>query len=217
MKLSRRMVGVFALGCISFMLTACSGAQQASKTYPSTRLKVVVTSHPDQFSDDNGEVGSMITGGSHPALTFGDSVTADMEAEVAWVSALRTDGLTKGTYARVKTGGHLVWVRAEALDNPDCLEVHQMNGIVTVSRSQSDDAWSRVVAWVSNNSSMKVQTSTEYLIETYNPIEYGHIGYRVTRQLATDSVTIEGRKLTKGGAYPLVDCSFYRSVKYGVR
>lgn len=62
----------------------------------------------------------------------------------------------------------------------------------TIPKSASGDAWGRAQSWIGKYSSMKIQTVSDYVIETYNPtkneLDYG---YSVTKTPTTDSVEIE--------------------------
>jgi hypothetical protein len=62
---------------------------------------------------------------------------------------------------------------------------------VKVPKSKADDAWSRAVVWVNKNSDMKIQTSSDNLVDTYNPITPGNYGFTATRMTIGDTCTIE--------------------------
>lgn len=55
---------------------------------------------------------------------------------------------------------------------------------VVLEKPQADEAWTRVQVFIAKHSGMKIQTSTEFLIETYNPTR-GSVGYKATRAPAT--------------------------------
>lgn len=48
-----------------------------------------------------------------------------------------------------------------------------------ISKDQGADVWGRAQSFISEHSSVKLQTTTDYVIETYNP-QYGY-GYKVTK------------------------------------
>jgi hypothetical protein len=51
-----------------------------------------------------------------------------------------------------------------------------------VPRASAEDTWGRISAWIGRYSSMKIQTASDYIIETFNPGNWGaQFGYRVNR------------------------------------
>lgn len=61
-------------------------------------------------------------------------------------------------------------------------KINAMPLIFRVPKEQAEDAWGRIQSWISRYASMKIQTVSDYAIETYNPeqsaIDYG---YRASR------------------------------------
>jgi hypothetical protein len=55
-------------------------------------------------------------------------------------------------------------------------------------KSEADDAWGRANLFLSRYSSMKLQTGTDMLLSTFNPVEIGYYGYEITRSPIKDSV-----------------------------
>jgi hypothetical protein len=51
----------------------------------------------------------------------------------------------------------------------------------TLPKSESDEAWARATHFISKYSSMKMQTASDFLLSTYNPLDVGDFGYEVTR------------------------------------
>jgi hypothetical protein len=52
----------------------------------------------------------------------------------------------------------------------------------TVAKDEAPDAWGRAQSFVGRFSSMKLQTATDFVIQTYNPTNYNvAFGYYVTR------------------------------------
>lgn len=70
------------------------------------------------------------------------------------------------------------------------------NGMkIKVHKDKSDEAWSRTMNFITRNSDMKVQTSSDYLIDTFNPIvtkkgEKTPCGYTANRFNLGDTTTI---------------------------
>jgi hypothetical protein len=61
----------------------------------------------------------------------------------------------------------------------------------TVPKDKSDEAWARVNSFIAKYSTMKIQTASEYIIETYNPIDNFHAyGYTANRMTKGNEVEI---------------------------
>ena len=61
----------------------------------------------------------------------------------------------------------------------------------TVPKDNSDEAWSRVNSFIAKYSTMKIQTASDYIIETFNPINNFHaFGYTANRMTKGDEVEI---------------------------
>ena len=61
----------------------------------------------------------------------------------------------------------------------------------TVPKDKSDEAWGRVNSFIVKYSTMKVQTVSDYIIQTYNPIDNFHAwGYTANRMTQGDAVEI---------------------------
>ena len=63
--------------------------------------------------------------------------------------------------------------------------------------SEAEIAWSRAHSFITQYSSMKIQTATEYTIQTYNPIRRGGFkidyGYSLSKLLTEDDVQMTVR------------------------
>jgi len=90
-------------------------------------------------------------------------------------------------------GKDTVWVKNGDVSTIPVLEATKLGlySTVKVPKSKADEAWSRAVVWVNKNSDMKVQTSSDNLIDTYNPITAGKYGFTATRMVIGDTCTIE--------------------------
>jgi len=61
----------------------------------------------------------------------------------------------------------------------------------TIPKSQADEAWGRAQSFIGRFSSMKLQTVTDFVIQTYNPISPNvDFGYYVTKTPMGDKVQI---------------------------
>ena len=60
----------------------------------------------------------------------------------------------------------------------------------TVAKEDSDRLWAMAQAFIGKHSSMKIETISDYILETYNP--YGtRYGYRIVRSPKGDDVEFE--------------------------
>jgi hypothetical protein len=60
-----------------------------------------------------------------------------------------------------------------------------------VSKDIATDAWGRAQSFIGRFSSMKLQSATDYMIQTYNPTDNGvNYGYNITKTPLKDTVQI---------------------------
>lgn len=59
-----------------------------------------------------------------------------------------------------------------------------------IDKTDVGDAWGRAQSFISKNSSMKMQTVTDYVLETYNPTDAGSFAYKVTKTPLKEKVQI---------------------------
>ncbi|MFI5201253.1 MAG: hypothetical protein ACHQNE_02570 [Candidatus Kapaibacterium sp.] len=57
-----------------------------------------------------------------------------------------------------------------------------------LAKSDAEDAWGRANLYLAQNSSMKMQTASDLLLDTFNPTAIGQFGYSITRASIKDSV-----------------------------
>ena len=61
----------------------------------------------------------------------------------------------------------------------------------TVPKDKSDEAWGRVNSFIARYSTMKIQTASDYIIQTYNPTDkFNAYGYTANRMTKGDAVEI---------------------------
>ncbi len=123
------------------------------------------------------------------------------------------------TYYLTTVGMDSVWMRKGDVYTADDFDFMLAGGTVKLPRSQSDDAWSRATKWLSENSDMKLQHSTDYLLETFNPAK-GRYGYTISRRLEGEWVFIEIKCHYGYSQYETGDCESkekkaYHFIKYG--
>jgi hypothetical protein len=58
----------------------------------------------------------------------------------------------------------------------------------SVSKEKGEETWSRINAFVSKYSSMKIQTASEYILETYNPTYIYQFGYSANRNVKGNEI-----------------------------
>ena len=61
---------------------------------------------------------------------------------------------------------------------------------ITVPTEKVSIYWGRAQTWIHRNAHMKIQTATDYVIETYTPLKSGQWGYSVTRTDQEDETSI---------------------------
>lgn len=99
---------------------------------------------------------------------------------LAWAVAVVALGLTGCATVPMPTSPEETAFLAEVVkESPD----------FDVDNARADEAWSRAQAFVAQRASMKIQTATDYVLETYTPqpdaFNPGY-GYRVTRAKTGD-------------------------------
>ena len=62
---------------------------------------------------------------------------------------------------------------------------------VVVSEADAKTAWERTQVFISKYSSMKIQTATDVLVETYNANELGEYAYKATRLTVSEGTEVE--------------------------
>lgn len=123
------------------------------------------------------------------------------------------------TYYLTVVGADSAWMQKGDVYTADDFDFMRAGGMVKLPRSSSEDAWSRATTWVSQNSGMKLQSSAEHLLETYNPTK-GRYGYSITRRLEGEWVIIEIKCHYGDSQYDFGDCEkkerqAYHFIKYG--
>lgn len=81
-------------------------------------------------------------------------------------------------------------------------------------KSQDPTAWGRATQWVLEQSDMKIQTTSENLIQTFNPLKSGQIGFTISRVPMGDeveyNVTVVGSRIDgKSNLREEQRCAFY--------
>lgn len=82
-------------------------------------------------------------------------------------------------------------------------------------KERGEEMWGRAVAFVSTHSDMKIQSQTDYLLQTFNPIKKGQIGFMITKRFEGEhvifSITQLGDPIVYQDAYDRDDkkCAYF--------
>ncbi|MEO6046012.1 MAG: hypothetical protein ABIQ57_00925 [Candidatus Kapaibacterium sp.] len=60
----------------------------------------------------------------------------------------------------------------------------------SMPKTAEHDAWGRAQTFIGKHSSMKLQTATDFVINTYNPLSASDIGYNITKTPHGDSIDL---------------------------
>lgn len=106
-------------------------------------------------------------------------------------SAYQSRGYGSATeyFYLVSNGVDSVWVSHLEVPTRDAAAARLMLS-AEVPTTMSEEAWSRATVWINKYSDMKIQTASDNIISTYNPIKAGQYGYTVTRLVTKEKVTI---------------------------
>lgn len=110
-------------------------------------------------------------------------------------------------------GNDSVWINSDWIASAFELECQDNLGIVTVPKSESDDAWGRATVYVNKHTDMRIQVASDNIIDTYNPTKTTDRGYTITRRTSGDKAIIEIEVKGYAGVYDR--CDAYRYIKYG--
>lgn len=166
-----------ALLLAMLLFAGCSPLAKITR-FGSPTYVYATRSHPAayQYSPD-GEIGDSI---GYLELMIGDSIPTfgarDQRSQV-------------GTYHYIALkGSDTVYVaEGQVYDEYDYL-VSKQSPKFRLPKSQDPTAWGRATQWVIERSNMKIQTTSENLIQTFNPEKGWHIGFTITRIPMGDEV-----------------------------
>lgn len=68
-------------------------------------------------------------------------------------------------------------------------------------KEKADEYWSKAIAFVMDNSEMKIQTQTDYLLQTFNPLKENQRGWTLQKIINGDKVEIKAVCNVKIGSY----------------
>lgn len=84
-------------------------------------------------------------------------------------------------------------VRLTPEDNAFCDKAATCPLELIIPKNKAEEAWSRAQTWIARYSSMKIQTVTDFIIQTYNPPDKllpFMYGYSITKTLIGNNVQI---------------------------
>lgn len=135
----------------------------------------------------------------------------DTVMTVSYVSGERKTPLAIKLYYELTDGRFVESKDLMSLDRWECVGSRYT---AKVPRSQSEEAWSRATVWVNKNADLRIQTASDNLIDTYNPIgkdAFLQKGYTITRRVTADWVyiQIEGKGAASDNEWRLCDAYNY--------
>lgn len=187
------------------LLTSCSSMNVRIDRYsqPRTAYFKVDSIQIYQFKE-----GSMHTGDSSKYVKVN---RADSTLVYAGAFGVATFGRYRH-FNKILIHDDSTWVDSDDMIFSEEREYLMSGGVVRLPVAQSDEAWGRAMKWVIDKSDVRVQTSSEYLIDTYNPVTQGSCGYLFTKRVQGGEVLIE--LAAKGGCNYMLS-SAYTYIKYG--
>jgi hypothetical protein len=103
---------------------------------------------------------------------------------------------------------HVADVQLSEAETAELEKARATGSSVSLPKADAEAAWGRAQYWVSKNSTMKVQTASDFLLVTYNPIEWypkPQYGYQVNRVPIGENVTFEVECLYASKYVPTAD------------
>jgi hypothetical protein len=69
----------------------------------------------------------------------------------------------------------------------------------SITKEKAEEAWGRINGFIGQYSSMKIQTASQYIIQTYNPSDTIHYGYSANRAQKGDEYEFSVSCFSGGG------------------
>src|SRR5690242_18680637 len=150
---------------IAIFVAGCAGVFSIERTPPTTMY-----------------IESLDESGLHRNATWGNYIKYFRDGDSVIVIG------HQGDYYYAVAGNDTGFVEKADLISQREFQVKKIPLVFKLPKSESDDAWGRANLYLANNSTMKIQTASDYLLETYNPTSVGRIGFSITRSPIKDSV-----------------------------
>lgn len=153
---------------IVFTLTSCSVFTAQYKA--NTGKAVVAKSNPDMYEYKDGKVGDII-GKYIKSAPF----------EVDFSGAFYMLGAVEPKYMVISDEGKTFCLMYPDIMPKMMYEVSIQSPNFSVPIEKEREVWSRAVSYVNQKSDMKIQTQTDFMLETFNPLTAGKKGFRITK------------------------------------
>jgi len=185
------MIRVVSILFIALVFLAGCMTSSSIRRYSADVSLVVIGNTVAKYSHTNG-VGEKLGNGPWKK---GDKIPAYARMSTGY-------GVGTQVYYLTTDGKDSVWVNFKEACTEAANEARLML-YAQVPKAQSDDAWSRTTVWINKNSDMKIQTASDNIVSTFNPIKAGNYGYTATRLTSGDKSTITMECNYKSSEYEL--------------
>jgi len=143
-----------------------------------------------------------------------DSITVvRMKAGDSIVCTERVLVNSRNFYYRIESSTYNGWVSTDQVVPTSELLIKAQPTAFKVHKSKSDEVWARGAVWVAKYASVRVQLSSENIIETYNPSGYQY-AFLLTRVPVGDSVAFEVNPKGEASKYRVRYCAYYMLYGY---
>lgn len=166
----------YLLICLLAMMTGCAGP----KYYPyHLTMKRFVIQDNVIAHNVKGETG-FVKDTVLLALKRGDSLSTTGYLITMWPVE---------SYELAELRGRKYYIKYDDLGGKCKLQFKDISDELIVPKEKAETAWARAVVFVNKNSGMKMQTQSDYVIQTYTPFgNTTRYGYTVTKEPDNDKV-----------------------------
>jgi hypothetical protein len=169
-----------------FVLSSCSVFEM--KYTPNGGKAIVTKENPDKYEFVNNSSGKKI-----------GVVEIKAFAEIDYFGELKNYGAEVPQYLVIKDKDNLVCIKYPDIKTKKEYEISMQLTKFSIPKEKEKEAWSRAISYINNNSDMKIQTQTDYMIETYNPITAGKKGFTITKEISGDEIILEVKVIGNSG------------------
>lgn len=187
----------YILAAVTLAVTSCASLQQTNQS----ATMVAVKDNPDTYAYDGlTDVGSVV--GTFPVRK---------DEKIRAITSLKYADATLPLWyvAQDPSNGKKVCLKSEDVVPEKFWMLMQIKTVFSLPRTQEAEVWSRANYYISNNGTMKIQTATDFFIQTYNPTDLYGVGFKVTKMVKGDSCEYEVAGI---GYYSEADakrCAYY--------
>jgi hypothetical protein len=151
---------------------------------PSPKKRVVLTDHATYLMYSGGKVQS----GAKPLPARAGDTIEVIGRVVGW------GGSVPHAYLSLLASDTVYILSSDLIPLSWAPLAHQ-SAKFRLPTTQDPTAWGRAIVYIQRHSSVKVQTASDNLVQTFNPIDPGDRGFTVTRVPMGDSVEYDAKKL----------------------